>query len=191
MPPVDYWETLFDVPLIVGRMGLEGAGSVVEVGTGYGTFTIPAARMSGALHSYEIDLDAANYARKRLSDLGIANASVEVRDILADGTGMADESVDYIMLFNILHHESPEDFLQEALRILRPGGRAGVIHWRYDSTTPRGPAMEIRPRPDQLKKAMGNAGFAVSPEESPLDLPPYHYGWIGTKPGNSGTSRAL
>jgi len=77
-------------------------------------------------------------------------------DFIADGSGCADASVDYVMLFNILHDERPKRILREAYRILTPGGRVGIIHWKYDSSTPRGPPMEIRPKPEKIyKRALG------------------------------------
>ena len=38
------------------------------------------------------------------------------------GTGLADAAVGYAMLFNILHIEDPVGLLQEARRVLAPGG---------------------------------------------------------------------
>ena len=83
------------------------------------------------------------------------------------------------MLFNILHAEDPVGLLRETWRILQSGGKVGVIHWNYDPTTPRGPSMEIRPRPEQTQKWLEQAGFSLV--EHQIDLPPYHYGVVGLK----------
>ena len=56
------------------------------------------------------------------------------------GAGLPGESVDYAMLFNILHAEDPQVLLCEARRILRPAGRVAVMHWNHDPNTPRGPS---------------------------------------------------
>ena len=89
-------------------------------------------------------------------------------------------SVDYVMLFNILHHADPIALLVEAHRILRAGGKAGVIHWNYDPQTPRGPGMDIRPKPFDMRKWILQAGFQLS-EDRFIDLPPYHYGFVARK----------
>ena len=47
MPAEDVWRTFFDVDATLTKLGLKpDCGDVVEFGCGYGTFTIPAARMS-------------------------------------------------------------------------------------------------------------------------------------------------
>jgi hypothetical protein len=73
--------------------------------------------------------------------------------------------------------------LQEANRILRPDGVLGIMHWNYDPTTPRGPSMGIRPRPEQVEKWAMDAGFQQS-AAGIIDMPPYHYGMAMRKPGS-------
>jgi hypothetical protein len=101
------------------------------------------------------------------------------RDFLAEGTGLPDRSCEYIMLFNILHADEPLKILSEATRILTAEGKVAVIHWNYDSTTPRGPSMEIRPRPEQCQQWIKTAGFELV--KPLIDFPPYHYGILGQK----------
>ena len=46
MPEEAYWETLFDVRLILDRLGIDSnLKDVVELGCGYGTFAIPVLRI--------------------------------------------------------------------------------------------------------------------------------------------------
>jgi predicted methyltransferase len=71
--------------------------------------------------------------------------------------------------------------MNEAHRVLKPNGMLAVIHWNYDPATPRGPAMEIRPRPEQCIEWGREAGFRFN-ERSRYDLPPFHYGLLFRKP---------
>lgn len=67
------------------------------------------------------------------------------------------------------------DFLNEAYRILQKDGKAGIIHWRTDIITPRGPDMSIRPKSEQCIEWAKQAGFRIFQS---LILEPYHYGII-------------
>lgn len=186
MPDAAFWESLFDVELILDRMAVNSCiRGLAEFGCGYGTFTLPAARrISGSLHAFDVDDEAMALARARAAAAGLANITFLHRDFLEDGTGLPDACVDYVMLFNILHHERPAEITKEALRILRPGGLAGVIHWIHSATTPRGPALDIRPKPEALINLLRESGFQPAPA-APIELPPWHFGILssGSLPG--------
>jgi hypothetical protein len=57
MPDESFWETLFHVNLILDRLEIDKrVGEMVELGCGYGTFTLLVARrVSGTLRTYDID----------------------------------------------------------------------------------------------------------------------------------------
>jgi len=176
MPEEAYWETLLDVPLILDRLGINRElRDVVELGCGYGTFTLPVARrISGVLTTFDIEQAMVERTRQRAAQAGVSNVLYVLDDVFANGFGGAPASKDACLLFNILHCEQPVRLLAEAARVVRPAGFVQVIHWRYDPATPRGPSMEIRPRPEQIIEWAGMAGLAAS--GSVLDLPPWHYG---------------
>jgi SAM-dependent methyltransferase len=177
MPDRDMWEAFFDVPGILMAMGLDSQiRDVVEVGCGYGTFTIPTAKaISGHIYAYDIDKEMVRITKSEAEKFNLRDVRTVLRDILAEGTGLPDESADYVMLFNILHLETPEVLLQEAMRLLRDGGKVGMIHWNHDSSTPRGPSMEIRPKPEDCIRWAERAGFHFLQRH---DLKPYHYGIV-------------
>jgi len=99
--------------------------------------------------------------------------------ILTQTTGLEDNSVDYVMFFNILHHDSPTAFLDESFRILKQNGKIGIIHWRSDISTPRGPDLSIRPKPEQILEWIDKTKFQIDKE--PFLIKPYHYGLIISK----------
>ena len=182
MPDQEIWEGFFDARLILSKLAVEDAhADVVDFGSGYGTFTIAAARLTtGTVHALDIEPEKVRATTAKAESFGLVNVSPAQRDFVADGTGLPDGSVDYAMLFNILHAENPVRLLREAHRVLRPGGKVGVIHWLYDAATPRGPDLSIRPRPEQCQVWVQKAGFdLVFPF---VALPPYHYGLVGRRP---------
>lgn len=178
MPEESYWEALLDVPLILDRLGIDASvGDVVELGCGYGTFTIPVAgRITGVIDTFDIDAAMIERTRQRAQQAGLSNIRCHLRDISADGFAVPAGSCDACLLFNILHGEDPVRLLTEAARVSRPAGFVHVIHWRYDPQTPRGPGMDIRPRPEQIP-AWAEATGRLSPHGGLIDLPPWHYGW--------------
>ena len=183
MPDEDTWAGFFDPQTTFQRLGLTAAiRNVVEFGCGYGTFTLPAAQIvSGAVHTLDIEPWMIEYTKARIDAAGLTNVHLIERDFIAEGTGLADGIADYVMLFNILHPERPVELLQEARRNLREGGVLGISHWNYDAATPRGPAMELRPRPEQIRQWVDEAGFEPS-SDGIVDLEPYHYGLAVRKP---------
>ena len=163
--------------LILDRLGIDARlKNVVELGCGYGTFTIPVARrISGAVTTFDIDEAMIERTRQRAAAAGAWNVLYVVRDVFADGFGGEAGSKDACLLFNILHCEEPVRLLAEAARVVRPGGAVLVIHWRCDPATPRGPSMEIRPRPEQIVGWAKETGL-LEAEGPVIDLPPWHYG---------------
>ncbi|MFW6062156.1 MAG: class I SAM-dependent methyltransferase [Planctomycetota bacterium] len=183
MPEESMWSGFFSPAQTLAKLGLTGScRDVVDFGCGYGTFTVPAARIArGTVHALDIEPAMVEATARKAAEAELANVRVEQRDFVADGTGLPGGSVDYVMLFNILHCEQPEGLLGEAHRVLSHGGRLGIMHWNYDPTTPRGPSMDIRPRPEQCRDWSERAGFRSAVPEK-IDLPPCHYGWIMEKP---------
>ena len=182
MPDEQMWASFFDPSGIAERLGLSGCeGDVVEFGCGYGTFTVAAAKMvKGMVYALDIDSSSVQATRIKVEAEGLHNVRVVERDFIEDGTGLPDGSVRYAMLFNILHCENPVALLEEAHRVLVPGGSVGIIHWNYDASTPRGPSMEIRPTCGECIAWALSAGFR-SGEYGVIDFPPYHFGLLMRK----------
>ncbi|MHB1457125.1 MAG: class I SAM-dependent methyltransferase [Armatimonadota bacterium] len=180
MPDEEMWVTFFTPEKILETLKMnKTAGDVVEFGCGYGTFTIPAAKMiNGQIFALDIEPEMISITSSKKKEFGLGNIAPVLCDFMADGSGLPNESVDYVMLFNILHLENPESLLSEAYRVLKNGGKVGIIHWNYDPSTPRGPAIEIRPKPEECMQWAQNAGF-VDPVR--FDLKPYHYGIVLAK----------
>ena len=181
MPEQAMWDRFFDPASILARLGLTPeTSSAVDLGCGYGTFTIPAASLiGGKVQGFDIESEMIRVTGSKAESAGLANVQLHLRDVVAEGTGLPDACVGYVMLFNILHTEEPDRLLREAHRILTPGGTAAVMHWVSDRPTPRGPALDIRPSPADCRKWLAAAGFRV--EGGVLDLPPYHFGLVGRR----------
>lgn len=187
MPAEEVWDGYFQPEEILQKLGLTpGAGEVVDFGCGHGTFAVAAARIvPGTVYAIDIDSAMVERTAARARKEGMSHLKPILRDFVEEGTGLPDDTVGYAMLFNILHAESPGVLLNEAFRVLRPGGTLAIIHWNPDPLTPRGPSMDIRPLPEQCRVWAESAGFRpLSP--GTVDLPPYHYGMALMKPKAEG-----
>lgn len=177
MPKEEKWKVFFKPDKVLNSLGLNSSiMDVADFGCGYGTFTIPAARIiAGKIYAFDMEPEMIETVERKAKALSLSNVEVILRDFVSQGSGLNDVSVDFVFLFNILHIEKPEILLKESYRILKVGGRVGIIHWNYDPSTPRGPPMDIRPRPEQLRSRAESVGFIF---EKNLDLKPYHYGLV-------------
>ena len=109
MPPEEDWSSFFDIEKILDDMKISsGVRDVADFACGYGTFTIPAAqRIRGIMFAIDIDPQMIRRVDEKSSRLGLVNVKPMIRNLLYDGSGLRNGSVDYVMLFNILHTEDP------------------------------------------------------------------------------------
>jgi len=174
MPDEAYWNSLFDIAGIVAWLPAR-VMDVAEIGCGYGSFTLPLAqKISGKLYAFDIDTAMLEIAQNNARKAGLGNVLFSRRDVLEEGTGLAAESVDLVLLFNILHFSERRLLLAEAARVLKKGGVLAIIHWRKDIPTPRGPTVVLRP--DQAQILAAASGLSLAMQGSSELLPPYHWG---------------
>jgi ubiquinone/menaquinone biosynthesis C-methylase UbiE len=177
MPKEEEWNKFFDPFKILSLLGLgQNVVDAVDFGCGYGTFTIPAARIiRGKIWALDIEPEMIEATKEKAKRLNLDNVEAVLRDFILEGSGLKGSSVDFVMLFNILHGKNPTKLLKEVHRILRPSGKVGIIHWIFDASTPRGPPMDIRPKPGECRQWAKSVGFIF---EQQVDLKPFHFGMV-------------
>jgi len=181
MPEETIWNDFFNIDFLLSELNIDSQiNDLVEIGSGYGTFTIPAANLiKGKVFAFDIEDQMIEALNQKIEREQIDNIVLTKRDVLTQTTGLPDNSTDYVMLFNILHHETPLEFINEAYRILKPKGKIGIIHWRSDIATPRGPELTIRPKPDQIISWFDKQKFQI--DKQSFIIEPYHFGLIISK----------
>jgi SAM-dependent methyltransferase len=184
MPEEAFWATFFDPEAALDQLlTLAGSpGNIVEFGCGFGTFTLPAARRTaGVVSALDIEPEMVESVREKADAEACDNIHVELRDFVADGTGLETGSQAHAMIFNLLHLDNPVALLSEAHRVLCTGGAVSVVHWRSDIPTPRGPSLDIRPTPEQCREWMQEAGFTAVQTVDLQSCCPYHFGLLGQR----------
>ncbi|MEB1809747.1 MAG: class I SAM-dependent methyltransferase [Bacillaceae bacterium] len=183
MPDIELWDSFFDADFTLKELDVTSSiTTLIDIGCGYGTFILAAAKLiKGEVIGIDIDHDTIKQARNEIQKHGLSKVQVLEGDITQedffDTLKEYHVKVDYVCLFNMLHCEEPEKLLKQAYQLLRLGGKLGVIHWIY-ADTPRGPSMDIRPKPAQIIEWCRNVNFHLEKE---VDLPPYHYGQVYVK----------
>lgn len=183
MPEESWWESFFEadgaLDALLGKSPIDG--DVVEFGCGYGTFRLPAAqRTRGIVTALDLEQEIIALVRRKAAEMQLKNIQCVQRDFVAEGTGLGTGSQVHAMIYNLLHLEAPVELLLEAHRVLTPGGTLSVMHWRSDIPTPRGPSLDIRPRPEQCEKWLLEAGFSEVARVTLETSCPYHYGLMAS-----------
>jgi len=182
MPDVDHWERLFEPATLLATLGFdEDLHDVADFGCGYGTFTLALAeRTSGTVYAIDCDPDMLRFTMDRARAQGISNVVPVESDLLTVESSLAAASVDGVLIAHLLHAEAEENIalLTDARRVLRPSGKLGIVHWRRDVATPRGPPLAMRPSLDQMGAWAEQAGFPADGIAARV-LSEHHWGLIG------------
>jgi ubiquinone/menaquinone biosynthesis C-methylase UbiE len=176
MPDETYWNTLFDVQAVLAWLNpTSGIAPIAEIGCGYGTFTVPiAGSVAGMVHAFDIDPGMIQKARNNVGSIGLQNVAFHQRDVLEIGTGLSDESIRTVLLFNILHSAENRLLLKESARILQRLGSIYILHWRKDMPTPRGPNLESRPDLNSVLEQIGGLDLFFNGNTRIIE--PFHWG---------------
>jgi SAM-dependent methyltransferase len=183
MPSEELWDTFFCPTEILEKIEVnKNVRNLLDIGCGYGTFLLPASELvSGNVVGIDIDKDMIEICKNKKQENNISNVDLVCGDISMENTAKKLEKykkeIDYITLFNILHCEEPIKLLSKVFDMLNAQGKIGVIHWKYEDT-PRGPSIEIRPRPEMIIKWAEKVGFTLQKQ---IEIPPYHFGLIFKK----------
>ncbi|MDE2227474.1 MAG: class I SAM-dependent methyltransferase [Alphaproteobacteria bacterium] len=183
MPTAGWWPALWPDPAaVLAAIGVVRGMDVVDLCCGDGWFTAPLAAIARRVTAVDLDPKFLDAARARVGAIGAENCTFVAGDAYDIAT-LAPRPVDYVLMANAFHGVPDAARLARAVtRILKPGGRFGVINWHKRPRTetpamgePRGPATELRLSPDETAAKVAPAGLALA---RLVELPPYHYGAI-------------
>jgi ubiquinone/menaquinone biosynthesis C-methylase UbiE len=171
-----------DPKKMVEQFSLIPGMKVADLGAGSGAYAVELARaVGGAGQVYAVDIQQELLARiKNQVRLGKAgNVEVIWGDLeKVGGTRLQETSIDFALASNILFQIDHKDvFCQEVMRILRKGGRLGVIDWKdsYNGLGP--PAADVLTEP-AARSIFEKAGFTYDHNVPAGD---HHYGLIFKK----------
>ncbi|HOF40032.1 MAG TPA: class I SAM-dependent methyltransferase [Candidatus Hydrogenedentes bacterium] len=117
---------------ILMNAGVKSGITVLDFGCGPGGFTLAAAKLAGPegrVLAFDIHPLAVKFVEKGAARRGLGNVQTFLKSSVAD---VPEESVDMVLLYDILHHlKPPEATLAELRRVLKPAGVLSVSdhHW--------------------------------------------------------------
>jgi ubiquinone/menaquinone biosynthesis C-methylase UbiE len=125
---------------ILDEVGIKEGFHALDYGCGPGSYTMPLAELvgkSGKIYALDVHPLAIQAVRRIAAKKGMAN----VQTILSDcQTGLPSDSVDVVLLYDILHDlDEPDRVLAELHRVLRPKGILSVSdhHMKQDEIVSR------------------------------------------------------
>ncbi len=156
--------------------------SVAHFGCGTGVFTFPIAKKIGSegrvwaldVLGYKIDMVNSQAKNIGLNNIIVKQVNLEGKN----GSGLEEESVDWVIIVNMLHQNKKKNhILEDAVKILKEKGRILFIDWKV-SNNAIGPDKEIRISHEDLIKLVRKNGLGIIKE---LEISRFYFGAILTR----------
>jgi len=171
-------ETRFIDPLaILGQLEIEKGIKVADFGCGTGYFSLPIARKigdEGVVHALDILPEKLEVVESQAKIGGITNiVTKRVNLENKEGSRLEGESMDWVIMKDVLfqNQKGKGQMLEEAKRVLRPGGKVLLIEWKKEDTT-IGPDNKIRISKEEILKLVKESGLGISKE---VEAGNFHY----------------
>jgi ubiquinone/menaquinone biosynthesis C-methylase UbiE len=162
-----------DPEAILSHIGLRPGMTFADIGCGGGFFAVPAARMVGKKGKvYGVDANPASIAalEEQAAAEGLTNLSLTVAR--AEDAVVCERCADFVFFGIALHDfQDPSQVLENARRIIKPGGKLIDLDWKKEGI-PLGPPAHIKFDEAKASRLIEAAGFKVA---TVADSGLYHY----------------
>ncbi|MGD0172875.1 MAG: class I SAM-dependent methyltransferase [Anaerolineales bacterium] len=145
---------------LLQRLDIRPGQTVLDLGCGPGFWTFPLADIAGP----QGIVWALDISQEMLDDLVEHHPPAQVHPLRSElpQISLPDASVDWIWGAFMAHEVEPlADLIKEARRVLRPGGRVGLLDWRPDAVHEDGPPRHHRLDPEVVRRALQENGFRL------------------------------
>ncbi|MFC1957915.1 methyltransferase domain-containing protein [Chloroflexota bacterium] len=116
---------------VLRKVGVSMGQTVLDYGCGSGIFTIPAAQIvgqEGKVYAFEVRPHALERVREEAGNKGLGNIETVLLDRAMLTTGLPGESVDVILVYDVMHEvEDKSGLLEELHRVLKGDGLLSIF----------------------------------------------------------------
>ena len=162
---------------ILNQITLKEDMIAADFGSGSGGWVIPLAKRlkKGKVFAFDNKEEMLSALKGKAEIENIFNIEIKRGD-LEKSSGLKDNSLDLVLMTNLLFQVDNKDFLvSEAKRVLKPGGQILIIDWLEKA--PTGPK-EGRISSEEVKKIAKETGLKLEKE---FKVGIYHWGLIFSK----------
>jgi ubiquinone/menaquinone biosynthesis C-methylase UbiE len=163
-------------------ISLKQGDKFLDAGCGDGYVSIEASKLVGsngkifALDVYPESIDGVD---KEIKEKGIENLEPILADV-TDSIPLDDDSVDAVLMSNVLHgfgDEELETVLKNINRVIKKDGKFAIVEFRKVHGE-RGPPFDVRLHPSDVSKILSKHGYEVVKSQEIATL---HYIVVGQK----------
>lgn len=161
---------------------LRPGDKVADFGCGSGFFVVPIAQrvgQKGTVYALDVRQEALDATLTKIRLFKLSNVDLVRANLEAPrGSGLKDESVDKVIMTNVLFQvEDHSAILKEAFRILKPGGSVLIIEWDEGKTS--GPVLPRQINRKETETMLVDIGFILQKD---FYAGSHHYGLLFKKP---------
>ena len=153
---------LYHPSLKLESIGLRSGMVFMDIGCGYGVFTLPAAQIvgkQGKVYAVDVSALAIDQLKREAAEKSLKNVTAKVGE--AEETVFCSECADIVFYSIVLHDfRDPLKVLQNAKRMLKPTGTLVNLDWKKKHMT-IGPPERIRFSEEQAQTLIKQAGFTI------------------------------
>ena len=168
---------------VLQSAGIKLGDVFLDAGCGDGYISIEASKMvgkQGRAYAVDVYLESIEIVKTKISDNELSNMEAVLADI-TESIPITDDSVDHIMMANVLHGFVADNELKPVMdnidRIIKSGGIFSVVEFRKIENSP-GPPFNVKLSPEQVTEILSQYGFDTIDTQ---EIGKYHYIVNGVK----------
>ena len=177
MPP----DLFLNPEKVIEEWDIRPGDIIADFGCGAGFFSIPLGKRlgsNGRVYSLDIRPEALEAVRAKIKLYHLFNIEPSQADLEKErGSGLKSETIDKVIIANILFQaENKKNIVEEAHRILKPGGLAIVLEWNEEEKA--GPVLPNKLHRDEVAEIFKETGLSLVKK---FNAGTHHYGLIFKK----------